>query len=202
MQLLPRLQARTHYLYIHIDPGARELLYVGRASQRDHRRTRWRDMSINRTPAHRARIKLLRKQGWATDQIAHVVVEGLTYATAKHLEAALIRHLRPPFNRLVAKPPKPPRAPRMPKPAPPAKIVAPRVKRPRVRKSEHYLYPKRPPGRPPGAKNKVNRNKSPPVPAYYPPDYLEFVAKYGVKSRLSSKIWQPLQVKPKGSIDK
>ena len=86
------------YIYIHIDPGARTLLYVGLGGYRD----RYMEFT-NRGQLHKARLLGLLKQGFTKAQIAHIVAESLRWQAADNLEKALIEHFWPPFN-IVGRP--------------------------------------------------------------------------------------------------
>lgn len=81
-------------IYIHIDPGTRELLYIG--STCDMRRPYH---VYGRSPEHRARIFELEAQGWSRKQIARVVAQGISYPKVRTLEGLAIEILRPRFNR-------------------------------------------------------------------------------------------------------
>jgi hypothetical protein len=80
-------------LYIHIDPGTRQLLYIGRSCMRQGA-TAFGD----RTHRHRDKLRELLAEGWRRDQIAHVVVQGMNYVTAQEVQMQLIGLLHPPMN--------------------------------------------------------------------------------------------------------
>lgn len=97
--LFPRVDNKSgdvrqkHKIYIHLDPGTRDLLYVGIAVD-DVRPIEFK----TRLPKHRQRLEALLTWGWRRDQIARIAWVGLPYHLAQRLEAELIQHLRPPFN--------------------------------------------------------------------------------------------------------
>jgi hypothetical protein len=80
-------------IYIHLDPGTRELLYVGVAGSD----ARPLDFQARR-PRHAARLKRLLAAGWQRSQIARIAATDIARANALRIEAELIRELRPIFN--------------------------------------------------------------------------------------------------------
>ena len=86
-------EPRPSQIYIHLDPGTRELLYVGIAGSD----ARPLDFQA-RHPRHAARLKSLLAAGWRRSQIARIAATDLGRTSALRMEAALIRELRPVFN--------------------------------------------------------------------------------------------------------
>jgi hypothetical protein len=85
---------QPHHMYIHIDPGTRELLYIGISY--DHQRPR--DFT-SRSVEHSARLRGLLRDGWSRDQIVRTVWNNMTYEGSRRLELGAIREMQPTFNR-------------------------------------------------------------------------------------------------------
>lgn len=86
-------QEFTHQIYIHIDPGSRELLYVGVSFGK------WRPVDFSaRSGPHRERLMALMTSGWKRDQIVRIAASGMRPQTARNLEKQVIGVLRPRFN--------------------------------------------------------------------------------------------------------
>ncbi len=95
-----------YYVYIHIDPQTREILYVGEGSGQ----RAWMCLGGysevrygHRSPQHARAIQELMKRGFLPCDWVHIIHRGLTKSEARRKEQEVIRKLSPRFNRPMGK---------------------------------------------------------------------------------------------------